>query len=205
MKLLNLLLYAVFLFSPIILLGQNNAAKGKTGFDLFAKGKNSYTLQETGYYGFAKSFQNGQDRGHSNTTYIDVEGTHWFGNGFGAGLGIETNWTHAHYPSSSEQQSSTWTISPSLSYGKMINDRWGTYVNADVNFGKFRNTYKSPPYPDFTDKSDLFGYGVTAAFPYRFSKYSAITPSLIRPMPVNKNKPDLDLMFISKITWVATK
>ena len=131
---------------------------------------------QTGYYGYMKTFLNDQDRGHSNNTYIDVEATHWFGGGFGAGLGIEASWSGSHY-NNTDALSRPWAVSPRLSYGKTLTDRWGLYARGEFTFGKNKDINKSPSI-NTTDKSDRLGYGATVAFPYRFSKYSAITAGL---------------------------
>src|SRR5689334_20985596 len=112
MKPLRLLLPIVsFLVWANSMYAQNNSTK-KSDPDIFAAGKNSYRWMETGYYGYMKNTYNGADRGHSNDTYIDIKGTHWFGGGFGAGLGIEADWNGNHYIA--DQRIRDWMISPSL-------------------------------------------------------------------------------------------
>jgi len=175
MKPLRLLLLTAILILTSIVFVSGQVGKN-ADFDFFAPRKTSYRLQQTGYYGQMSVYDNGQKTRTTNDTYIDVKGTYWLGKGFGAGLGVEADWAGSH-PTNSDILSRTWTIEPSVSYGKMLNDRWGAYMRAEVSFGKDKDIYKSSQ-TNTTNTSDLFGYGATIGFPYRFSKYSAITTTL---------------------------
>jgi hypothetical protein len=170
MKPLHLLLIPALLFLSVTLSGQNTKS---TGFDFFAKGQNSYSIREMGYWGQVKIEDNGVDHGHSNDTYIDIDWRHWLGNGFGAGLKIYSDWSGTH-PNNSDQLSRTWTISPNISYGKTLTDRWGMYATGEFSFGKDKSIYKSGAL-NFNNTDDVLGYSGSIAFPYRFSKYTALT------------------------------
>lgn len=175
MKKLRFLLLTVmaFFISMSFIFSQGTIGKD-ANFDFFAPNKISYKLQQTGYYGQMTIYDNGQKTGTSNDTYIDVKGTWWLGKGFGAGLGVEGDWSGTHSTNNNDYLTRTWEISPSLSYGKMLSNKWGFYARGEVDFGKFKNEYKTPQ-NSTTNTSDLFGYSGTIAFPYRISKYSALT------------------------------
>ena len=151
------------------------ATQGSHNFDFFGKGENSYTLQQTGYYGRMVNYSNDTRLGHSNLTTIDVDWNHWFGGGLGAGISLDGSWSGNHF--TYEQLNRNWTIAPNLSYGKTLNNNWGIYARAEVLFGETKDISKTQT-NTFTDKTGLFGFGGEVAFPYRIGKYTALTTSL---------------------------
>src|SRR6185503_12174229 len=132
MKLQQLLFAVLFTILPLSLIfGQNKT----TNFDFFAKRQNSYTLQQTGYYGRMTLFDNDQKYGHFNSTWADVDWNHWVGGGLGLGLKASASWSGTHPLTNNEQLNRSWSISPQLSYGKTLTDKIGLYGRANVTFG----------------------------------------------------------------------
>jgi len=173
-KLRFLLLTVIALLTSIGFIFGQSSTTNDAGFDFFAPRKISYRLQQTGYYGQMTIYDNGQKSKTYNDTYIDVKGTWWLGKGLGAGLGVEGDWSGTHYTNNNDDLTRKWEISPSLSYGKMLSNKWGFYARGEVDFGKYKDISKTPQ-NSTTTISDLFGYSGTLGFPYRISKYSALT------------------------------
>ena len=147
------------------------------GFEFFAKKRNSYALEETGYYGRMTNYDNGQKVGHSNRTYADVNWNYWLGGGLGIGLEAYGNWSGSHPTNNNDFLNRNWTLTPSVSYGKTLTDRWGVYGRAGITFGIDKDIFKTPS-TTTTDKYNLFGYEAGVSFPYRFSKYTALTATI---------------------------
>ena len=68
-------------------------------------------------------------------------------------------------------------VSPKLSYGKTLTDSLGC-VRDSRHYIRDGQGYTKTPLGTTTCKYDLFGYDAGVSFPYRISKYTALTANI---------------------------
>lgn len=169
MTLLRLFFTAICCFlSFIFVYGQNDGAKKvNTSYaDPFSNGKYSFTFRENIFYGAYKTKADGIEVNKSNRLSMDFGVNRWFKGGWAVGLRFNGDWSGDH-PGDIDDLYRSWTVSPSLSYGKELsNDQLYGYIRVGGSIGKSKDIYKTPVSTD-EDEADLSGFKATLGLPLR--------------------------------------
>lgn len=121
---------------------------------------------------------NGVDQGKQSQFALDLGANYYVADHIGIGLQLVSDVNVLKSANNSKSNNSSWMTYANFTYGTTIND-FNFYLRGGVGIGGAKDKYTPPTGNSDTDKSDLFGYKLTAGFPIQLNQgVTYLTPEL---------------------------